>query len=612
MGGSITDGANLALYRDCRRLWQRYEVKDLGSGYYEIDCANSWMALTATGTGKSGSSNVCQKAQTHAADQQWIIVDSGVGDGSYTVVSRANGLYLDVQGGHAGDSTNVWLWEATTNNSGKGQRFTFEWAYGIKGHTLANGEYVISPEDDSDQVLDVVAGSFADGADVTTYRNGNDPNQKWQVTDIGEGYYEIVCDNSQMALDVAGSGYTCGTNATQWSQRHSDNQRWIIQDTGDVDSDGNRYYSVISKATSLFLDVAGGSASNGAEVWTWGATSNNAGKGQRFAFKRMPDDGYYTVGSADDYNQELDVVASSTADGGAIDTYRFTGAINQKWHIYQVAGQYYKVVSVSSGKALDAAAGGKADGTAVTQWADYATDNQLWKIVYDGCTYAFLNKASGLYLDIAGGHAQDGARVWSWEATDNNAGRGQHWLLAKTNVAIPIGSGRASNALGISKANFVTRLSSHMTDGFYLGTPYGDGDNRSPNGDISFDGYPAMNCTGFVWYALRDAGAPSWTPAMTGWNALVDNNDIAHYFFSSKADMLAAGVLERGDIIWMWDENAGGINRAAGTHHIGIFWGSSPDDDRLWHSTSNGSLQGNVISAITPLSNNVTYEVIKM
>lgn len=45
------------------------------------------------------------------------------------------------------------------------------------------------------------------------------------------------------------------------------------------------------------------------------------------------------------------------------------------------------------------------------------------------------------------------------------------------------------------------------------------------------------------------------------------------YDFKTKSEMLRSGVLEKGDIIWIWNENDGGKNALSPTHHIGFFWG---------------------------------------
>ena len=53
---------------------------------------------------------------------------------------------------------------------------------------------------------------------------------------------------------------------------------------------------------------------------------------------------------------------------------------------------------------------------------------------------------------------------------------------------------------------------------------------------------------------------------------------VSIYDFKTKSEMLRSGILEKGDVIWIWNENEG----------------------------------GNQISPITGLSNNVSYTVMKL
>ena len=177
-----------------------------------------------------------------------------------------------------------------------------------------------------------------------------------------------------------------------------------------------------------------------------------------------------------------------------------------------------------------------------------------------------------------------------------------------------------SNALGISAAAVVMNLQSHEKDKFYLGTRYEpDLDYRSPNGDISFNGAPGMNCTGFAWYVLKSAGAtPSAIPNQQEYSQCAGGwitwqrkyaNQVPMYDFRSKSAMLNSGILEKGDVIWIWNENEGGKHGNSDYNHVGFFWGETSSQDLFWHSSPNG---GNQISPITGLSNNVSYTVMKL
>ena len=184
---------------------------------------------------------------------------------------------------------------------------------------------------------------------------------------------------------------------------------------------------------------------------------------------------------------------------------------------------------------------------------------------------------------------------------------------------------------GVTRAKIVSHLESHEHDDFYLGTPYQGGDWQSPNGDTSYNGSAGMNCTGFVSYVLRACGLNTGTfleqLSLTGstvWagsglpydlmsgasnylNA-VQNGDIAAYTFRDKSELLASGLAQKGDILLMWwslspfDDGA--------DNHIGFFWGDSPSEDKMWHSSTHPQ-SGNQISEIIPKTPGSYFILIK-
>ena len=208
-----------------------------------------------------------------------------------------------------------------------------------------------------------------------------------------------------------------------------------------------------------------------------------------------------------------------------------------------------------------------------------------------------------------------------------------------------------SDALGITREQYVNYLESHLNDNYYLGTPYGFGDYRNPNGDHggkngSYDtaGVAAMNCTGFVWHTLYKASGmdyqtayntiPCWAGAgCGGWATwLRDNNiqyeTIAGDSWEDVAEVLMKraneGGLDKGDIVWTWDLSGGGVGPngyptgTSGNHHIGVCMSTTAgfndgDPDTWWHSShgsffyfapghvwTEGTMEQNIISALTP------------
>lgn len=192
----------------------------------------------------------------------------------------------------------------------------------------------------------------------------------------------------------------------------------------------------------------------------------------------------------------------------------------------------------------------------------------------------------------------------------------------------PNGSRYISDVVGVTRQQVVDELAAHENDSYYLGTPYkgvnDTGNKPRPNGDPG--GYsPGMQCNGFVAYVLDKVGGTpyqtfvntdghrgNWA-ALVNWFAVCQHNDVISYTFDSKEEMLASGLLQKGDIICAIPYTSvfrAGADAYGNTvdDHVGFFWGSTSDEDLFWHSahrpnglgSADTLVNGNQISAITP------------
>ena len=219
---------------------------------------------------------------------------------------------------------------------------------------------------------------------------------------------------------------------------------------------------------------------------------------------------------------------------------------------------------------------------------------------------------------------------------------GLAYAAQKSGVSAYAAGQTIDQALGATKT-VESVLSQHENDEYYLTTPYGNkgphGEGGSidtwdcwkPKGEYGSGAY--MNCAGFVVAVLRACGANTSIignyTANDGynrgnetnaskWDEYCRDNNAVSYTFSSKEQMLASGILEKGDIIYMEPAD---WNHSNSDCHIGFFWGSNSSEDLFWHSSShadgivNGyfpnSAGGNVISKITPKYPVRYYRVIK-
>ena len=219
---------------------------------------------------------------------------------------------------------------------------------------------------------------------------------------------------------------------------------------------------------------------------------------------------------------------------------------------------------------------------------------------------------------------------------------GLAYAAQKSGVSAYAAGQTIDQALGATKT-VESVLSQHENDEYYLTTPYGNKgphgeggaidtwDCWKPKGEYGSGAY--MNCAGFVVAVLRACGANTSIignyTAMDGynrgnetnaskWDEYCRDNNAVSYTFSSKEQMLASGILEKGDIIYMEPVD---WNHSNSDCHIGFFWGSNSSEDLFWHSSSHAdgivkgyfpnSAGGNVISKITPKYPVRYYRVIK-
>ena len=219
---------------------------------------------------------------------------------------------------------------------------------------------------------------------------------------------------------------------------------------------------------------------------------------------------------------------------------------------------------------------------------------------------------------------------------------GLAYAAQKSGVSAYAAGQTIDQALGATKT-VESVLSQHENDEYYLTTPYGNKgphgeggaidtwDCWKPKGEYGSGAY--MNCAGFVVAVLRACEANTSIignyTAKDGynrgnetnafkWDEYCRDNNAVSYTFSSKEQMLASGILEKGDIIYMEPVD---WNHSNSDCHIGFFWGGNSSEDLFWHSSSHAdgivkgyfpnSAGGNVISKITPKYPVRYYRVIK-
>lgn len=573
---SKENGANVQLYSANGSLAQTYKFV-YHDGYYSIVAASSGKSLDVADGDMVPPTNVQQWASDDVnANQLFSVIAND--DGSYTFINKATGLALDISGGAMSNGANVQVY---TKNDSAAQRFVLR----ERVNVLPEGFYDIAPVLGSQRSLDVQSGSRNEGVGIQVYESNGTLAQKWllKLVEGSDNTYTLENLGSGLLLTALEDG-----TVVQSASSGSDAQYWepMIAESG----------SVIFENLGMgkVLDVKEASLASGASVQVFDSNGTDA---QRFYFTST------SVLSADTYviqactntSMVLDVESGSNDDYANVRMWEFNDSGAQKWEISSNGDGTYTILNAKSGKALDVQNGSSASGANVQQYAPNSSLAQKWKVSYEGTGSFKLVSAldSSLVLSYAGEPASSGTNVII--ATDEGLSS-QRFTFKETTY-------QSDKVLGVDRSRLVSWLESHEYDGYYLGTPFatfpsgfGPDSCMYPNGSPRWDGYVGMNCAGFVAHAYQSAGgnlavigvnnnhspyvggpgSGSYINAYRWYGYAVDSGAEIHAFRTVSA-MLASGLAEKGDIIFFYPDN-GWVDC-----HIGIFWGDSPSENKIWH-----------------------------
>ncbi|MFF4260210.1 RICIN domain-containing protein [Streptomyces sp. NPDC001663] len=125
----------------------------------------------------------------------------------------------------------------------------------------------------------------------------------------------------------------------------------------------------------------------------------------------------------------LDAWQVGTANGTLIDQWAYSGATNQQWTLARNSAGYYTITGVGSGKALDIPAATNWSGIQLQLWSGTGQPNQQWQIApTDGGNYTIESRLNGYMVDVFGNSTTNGAAIDQWP---NSGGTNQQWQLVK-------------------------------------------------------------------------------------------------------------------------------------------------------------------------------------
>ncbi|MFC7141571.1 family 43 glycosylhydrolase [Halosimplex aquaticum] len=137
-------------------------------------------------------------------------------------------------------------------------------------------------------------------------------------------------------------------------------------------------------------------------------------------------DGTYHIANVNS-GKLMEVASAGTADGDNVQQYADTGHACQDWNVTSNGDGTYTLTNVNSGKLLEVASAGTADGDNIQQYADTGHACQDWTIEDAGSgQYRLVNANSGKVAEVASAGTADGDNVQQWA---DNGGNHQLWTF---------------------------------------------------------------------------------------------------------------------------------------------------------------------------------------
>jgi hypothetical protein len=148
---------------------------------------------------------------------------------------------------------------------------------GHKGSNRPNGRVTYSGpimNRNSNKALDVTEHGLQDGDNIQQWSYADQPNQNWDVIDLGKSEVAIISRHSGKAITVQGGRDNDGANIIQRGWNDSPQQRWRLEKVS-VD-----YYRIVSVDNGKCLDVMERGKQDGApiQLWNYASQSNQQWK----------------------------------------------------------------------------------------------------------------------------------------------------------------------------------------------------------------------------------------------------------------------------------------------------------------------------------------------
>ena len=262
----------------------------------------------------------------------------------------------------------------------------------------------------------------ASAADTRTPTTSPAPEPSYTMP---AGSYRLVSAATGQCVDVAEGGAlqqaNCNRRVTQRAAVSADEPGVVALPATSAGAAPARYrVQQVTGDRFTLVDAASGqcaTASGGAVV----SSACSPSAAQQFLFVPQAAKasaavaaGTYQV-SAVSSGLCLDIAGGSAANGAKVQQQACSGAASQHFELRADTGGSFRLVDVASGKSLDVTDMSTANGAKLQQWTTAGTDNQRFLVTTSGAGVALKGVGSGRCLDITDKSTAAGAALQQWD-----------------------------------------------------------------------------------------------------------------------------------------------------------------------------------------------------
>lgn len=292
--------------------------------------------------------------------------------------------------------------------------------------TIPDGEYNINSATANNRSL----GLNSSNAELTTL-NFDDKAQRWHFEhDDSNNSYKITNVATKKVLDLDKNATIAGTNIQTWDSDDSCGQRWKLYRTKD-----NHITLETACASGMVVSLPANDETN-IELGLFSESVNT----QKWDLNTGTtlDDGLYTITSAIDPQQSLDIIGGYK-NGQNIALFTLNKRVNQLWYFeYDNNTDAYLIKNPYSGKYLDLNAAIARPKQNIQLWAQSNSCAQKWKVMPNGDSYNLISTcAYGFSIDIADAIPAKSVNVQLNTTSDSDS---QKWNISKIEPVLNDGS----------------------------------------------------------------------------------------------------------------------------------------------------------------------------